>query len=26
VEARWLAEPLLGSVRAVADPFHRGHR
>ena len=26
MEARWLAEPLLGSVRAVADPFHRGHR
>jgi hypothetical protein len=26
VEGRWLAEPLLGSVRAVADPFHRGHR
>ena len=26
VEARWLAEPLLGSVRAVAEPFHRGHR
>jgi hypothetical protein len=26
VEGRWLTEPLLGSVRAVADPFHRGHR
>jgi hypothetical protein len=26
VEGRWLADPLLGSVRAVADPFHRGHR
>lgn len=26
VEARWLAEPLLGSVRTVADPFYRGHR
>jgi hypothetical protein len=26
VEGRWLAEPLLGSVRADADPFHRGHR
>jgi hypothetical protein len=26
MDARWLAEPLLGSVRAVADPFHRGHR
>jgi len=25
MEARWLTEPLLGSVRAVADPFHRGH-
>lgn len=25
VEARWLAEPLLGGVRAVTDPFHRGH-
>ena len=26
VEGRWLTEPLLGSVRAVSDPFHRGHR
>jgi hypothetical protein len=26
LETRWLAEPLLGSVRAVSDPFHRGHR
>jgi hypothetical protein len=26
VEGRWLADPLLGTVRAVADPFHRGHR
>ena len=26
LDSRWLAEPLLGSVRAVADPFHRGHR
>lgn len=26
VEGLWLAEPLLGSVRAVSDPFHRGHR
>jgi hypothetical protein len=26
VEGRWLTDPLLGSVRAVADPFHRGHR
>lgn len=26
VAGRWLAEPLLGSVRAVADPFYRGHQ
>jgi len=26
MDARWLAEPLLGGVRGVADPFHRGHR
>jgi hypothetical protein len=26
VEGRWLADPLLASVRAVADPFHRGQR
>jgi hypothetical protein len=25
LDGRWLTEPLLGSVRAVADPFHRGH-
>jgi hypothetical protein len=25
VEASWLTEPLLGAVRAVALPFHRGH-
>lgn len=25
VGASWLTEPLLGGVRAVAEPFHRGH-
>jgi len=25
VEARWLTDPLLTGVRAVADPIHRGH-
>ncbi len=26
VEVRWLTEPMLGAVRALTGPFHRGHQ
>lgn len=26
LDSRWLTEPMLGAVRALAEPFYRGHR